>query len=60
MKKELIDVMHLHATKDTFIGKHLDGKLMPKEYGGEAGSLKDIEGKIIENLTKIINKLNSN
>lgn len=44
MKKELMDVMHLHTTKDSYIGKHLDVKYMPKEYGGDAGSLKDIEG----------------
>lgn len=45
MKKELMDAMHLHQTKESFIGKHMDGKLMPIEYGGEAGSIKDIQGK---------------
>lgn len=44
MKKELMDVMHLHSTMDTFIDKHVPGKMLPNEYGGEAGTVKDIQG----------------
>lgn len=46
MKKELMDVMHLHTTIDSFVDKHLAKKYLPNEYGGEAGSIKDIQGKI--------------
>lgn len=49
MKKELMDAMHLHQTKDSYIGKHLDAKLMPKEYGGEAGTLQEIQCKLFVN-----------
>lgn len=46
MKKELMDVMHLHSTLDTFIDKHVALELMPNEYGGSAGSIKEIQGII--------------
>lgn len=45
MKKELMDVMHLHTTVDSFVDKHLGRKFLPNEYGGEAGSIKDIQGE---------------
>lgn len=45
MKKELMDVMQLHNTTDSFVGKHIDRKFMPNEYGGEAGSLKELQSK---------------
>lgn len=45
MKKELLDAMHLHTSLDTFIDKHVPKLMLPEEYGGSAGKLKDISDK---------------
>lgn len=50
MKKELMDVMHLHSTMDTFFDKHVPKALMPNEYGGSAGSIKEIQEKNYQHL----------
>lgn len=42
MKKELMDAMHLHATMDTF-EKHVPISMMPNEYGGSAGTIKELQ-----------------
>lgn len=46
MKKELLDVMHLHSTMDTFLEKYVPNAMMPNEYGGSAGTVKEIQGEI--------------
>lgn len=46
MKKELMDVMHLHSTLDSFLEKHVPKSMMPDEYGGSAGKINDITEKV--------------
>lgn len=43
MKKELMDVLQLHTTLDTF-DKYVPREMMPLECGGKAGPLKDLQG----------------
>lgn len=50
MKKELMDAMHLHSTMDTFLDKHVPKALMPNEYGGSAGTIKEIQEKAYQQL----------
>lgn len=50
MKKELMDVMHLHSTMDTFLDKHVSQPMMPNEYGGSAGTIKDIQETVFKQL----------
>lgn len=45
MKKELMDMIHVHPTMDTFLDKCVPKKIMPNEYGGTAGAVNDIIGK---------------
>lgn len=45
MKKELLDAMHLHSSLDTFLDNHVPRSMMPDEYGGTAGKLKDLADK---------------
>lgn len=50
MKKELMDVMHIHSSMDTFLDKHVPKAMMPDEYGGSAGKMLDITDKIYKDL----------
>lgn len=50
MKKELMEVMHLHSSLDTFLDKHMPKASMPNEYGGSAGSVKEIQEKVYQQL----------
>lgn len=50
MKKELMDVMHLHSTLDTFLDKHVPKSMMPDEYGGSAGKIQDITDKVYKEM----------
>lgn len=45
MKKELMDIMHLHSSMDTFLDKHVPKSMMPDEYGGSAGKEKELTDK---------------
>lgn len=45
MKKELMDVMHLHSSMDTFLDKHVPKSMMPNEYGGTIGTIKEIQSE---------------
>lgn len=45
MKKELMDAMQLHSSLDSFLDKHVPKSMMPDEYGGSAGKLKDLTDK---------------
>lgn len=45
MKKELMDVLTLHSTLDTFY-KYVPKQMLPLEYGGESGSIEKLRGKI--------------
>lgn len=45
MKKELMDMIHVHTTMDTFMDKFVPKAVMPNEYGGAAGTVKDIVEK---------------
>lgn len=44
MKKELMDVLQLHASLDTF-DKYVPRDMLPNECGGKAGALKELQGK---------------
>lgn len=50
MKKELMDVMYLHSTMDSFSEKHVPLAMMPNEYGGAAGTIKDIQETVYKQL----------
>lgn len=50
MKKDLMDVMHLHSTLDTFLDKHVTKSMMPDEYGGSAGKIKDLTDKVYKEM----------
>lgn len=50
MKKELMDVMYLHPTMDTFLDKHVPRSIMPNEYGGSAGTIKHIQETVFKQL----------
>lgn len=50
MKKELMDVMHIHSSMDTFLDKHVPKAMMPDEYGGSAGKVFDVTDKIYKDL----------
>lgn len=45
MKKELMDMLHVHSTMDTFMDKFIPKAIMPNEYGGSAGPVKDVVEK---------------
>lgn len=49
MKKELMDVMYLHTTVDTFIDKHAPREMMPDEYSGSGGKFADLTEKLHKN-----------
>lgn len=42
--------MHLHSTMDTFIDKHVALSMMPNEYGGSAGTIKEIQDTVFKQL----------
>lgn len=50
LKKELMDAMHLHSTMDTFLEKHVPKAMMPTEYGGSAGPLKELQDSVYKQL----------
>lgn len=50
MKKELMDVMYLHNTMDTYLEKHVPQAMMPNEYGGSAGTIKEIQETVYKQL----------
>ncbi|XP_031637357.1 alpha-tocopherol transfer protein-like [Contarinia nasturtii] len=50
MKKELLDAMHLHSSLDTFVDKHVPKMILPSEYGGSAGTLKEFTEKTYKEL----------
>lgn len=50
MKKDLMDVLYLHTTLDTFLEKHVPVANMPNEYGGSAGTFKEIQENVIKQL----------
>lgn len=50
MKKELLESMHLHPTLDTFVDKHVPKRMLPNEYGGSAGTLKEFTEKTYKEL----------
>lgn len=43
MKKELIDVLHLHSTVESF-SKNVSTDQLPNEYGGKAGTFNELRG----------------
>lgn len=43
MKKEFMDIMHFHATMDTFVDKFVPKSALPNEYGGSAGKVDQIK-----------------
>lgn len=50
MKKELMDAMHLHSSLDSFLDNHVPKSMMPEEYGGSAGKLKDLTDKAYKDM----------
>jgi len=49
MKKEFMDVMHLHSSLNT-LDEHVPRAMMPNEYGGAAGSVKELGEKVYKQL----------
>lgn len=45
LKKELLDMIHVHSTMDTFLDKFIPKAIMPKDYGGTADSIAETVGK---------------
>lgn len=43
MKKELMDVLELHSTLDSF-SKNVYPDQLPNEYGGKAGTFNELRG----------------
>ncbi len=43
MKKELIDVLELHPTVESF-SKNVFREQLPNEYGGKAGTFNELQG----------------
>lgn len=50
MKKELMDMMQLHPSLETFLDKQVPKSMMPEEYGGSAGKMKDLTDKIYKSI----------
>lgn len=46
MKKELIDVLHLHSTVESF-SKNVFADQLPNEYGGKAGTFNELRGIVL-------------
>lgn len=46
LKKELMDMIHVHTSMDTFIEKFIPKEIMPNEYGGAAGTVKEIIDRV--------------
>ncbi|KAJ8676442.1 hypothetical protein QAD02_012229 [Eretmocerus hayati] len=49
MKKELLDVLQLHSSVDT-LDKFVPLDILPEEFGGKAGSIKDLHKEQIKKL----------
>lgn len=43
MKKELLDVLELHSSVESF-GKNVFPEQLPNEYGGTAGTFNELRG----------------
>lgn len=43
MKKELMDVLELHSSVDSFL-KNVNREQLPNEYGGKAGTFNELRG----------------
>lgn len=50
MKKELMNMLHLHKTLDTFIDKFVPKEMMPDKYGGKAGNLEKMIRNVYEDI----------
>lgn len=46
MKKKLADRLHIHGTDLTEFYKKVPKVALPKEYGGDAGSMDELAGKM--------------
>lgn len=46
MKKELMDVLELHSTLESF-SKNVFPEQMPNEYGGKAGTFRELQGFLL-------------
>lgn len=44
LKKELLDMLHVHTTMDTFY-KFVPREIVPKDFGGPGLEMKELEGK---------------
>ncbi|XP_014214637.1 alpha-tocopherol transfer protein-like [Copidosoma floridanum] len=49
MKKELMDVLHLHSNLDSF-GKYIPPDVLPNEIGGSAGQMMDLYTKVLKDV----------
>lgn len=44
LKKDLLDMIHVHPTMDTFLDKFVPKALMPNDYGGNLSTIAEIVG----------------
>ncbi|XP_066592372.1 alpha-tocopherol transfer protein-like [Prorops nasuta] len=51
MKKELMDVLHLHQTLDS-LDKYIPREALPNELGGKAGTVEELKEAQLKNLEK--------
>lgn len=59
MKKELTNVLELHSTVESF-SKHVHLDQLPNEYGGKAGTFKELQGIYYTGVISIQIFFNSN